>query len=311
MRRLVFALIAAMAASLSLARSEPMHAPHCGSVVANGARLHYMEQGRGPTVIFVHGSISDYTYWQAQIPAFAARYHVIAYSRRYNFPNDNPARPGYSAAGDAEDLVGLIRTLHLGPVFVVGHSYGALTALFLAQHHPELVRAAVLAEPPAVSLLRSLHDKPAAGQAMYADILKRLVAPMKTAFAAGDSEAGVAAFIDYMFADPHAWAGFSLADKAETIRDAHEWDVMMTTGELFPEITPDQVRAIHTPMLLMSGGRSYPFLAMTDNELAYLLPRNRRIVFADAGHQMWLKHPDECRKDAEAFFAENGGPAVD
>lgn len=310
MRRLVLALIAALAVSPST-QAEPMHAPHYGSVVVDGARLHYMEQGRGPTVIFVHGSISDYTYWQGQIPAFAARYHVIAYSRRYNFPNDNPAQPGYSAVADAEDLAGLIKAQHLGSVFIVGHSYGALTALFLAQRHPELVRAAVLAEPPAVSLLGSLHDKPAAGQAMYADIRKRLVEPMKTAFAAGDTEAGVATFIDYMFADPHAWEGFSLADKAETIRDAHEWDVMITTGELFPEITPDQVRAIRTPMLLMSGGRSYPFLAMTDSELAYLLPRNRRIVFADAGHQMWLKHPDECRKDAEAFFAENGGPAGD
>jgi pimeloyl-ACP methyl ester carboxylesterase len=260
-------------------------------------------------VIFVHGSISDYTYWQGQIPAFAARYHVIAYSRRYNFPNDNPARAHYSAVADAEDLAGLIKAQHLGPVFVVGHSYGALTALFLAQRHPELVRAAVLAEPPAVSLLSSLHDKPAAGQAMYADIQERLVAPMKTAFAAGDTEAGVATFIDYVFADPHAWHGFSLADKAETIRDAHEWDVVMTAGELFPEITPDQVRAIRTPMLLMSGGRSYPFLAMIDSELAYLLPHNRRIIYGDAGHQMWLKHPDECRKDAEAFFAENGGPA--
>jgi pimeloyl-ACP methyl ester carboxylesterase len=36
---------------------------------------------------------------------------------------------------------------------VVGHSYGALTALFLAAWHPELIRRLVLCEAPAVSLL--------------------------------------------------------------------------------------------------------------------------------------------------------------
>ena len=308
MRGFALTVVGALAAS-TFAFAEPMHAPHYGSVVVNGARLHFMEQGHGPTVILVHGGLGDYTYWQGQIPALAERYHVIAYSRRYDFPNDNPPIAGYSAVVDSEDLAALIRQLHLGPVYVVGHSYGALTALFLARRHPDLLRAAVLAEAPAMSLLPSLHDKREQGRAMYADVQERLVGPVKAAFAVGDTERGVAAFIDYVFASPHAWSDFSLKDKAETIRDAHEWDVMIPSGELFPEITSAQVHEIQTPVLLMSGGQSYPFLAMIDNELAYLLPHNRRIIYADAGHQMWLKHPEECRKDAEAFFAENGGPA--
>jgi hypothetical protein len=28
----------------------------------------------------------------------------------------------------------------------------------------------------------------------------------------------------------------------------------------------------------------------------------RNIMFADAGHQMWLQHPVKCRDDVEAFF---------
>jgi pimeloyl-ACP methyl ester carboxylesterase len=115
-RRFALVLAIALAATSALAVAASMRAPHYGSVVANGVRLHVMEQGHGPTVIFVHGSLSDYTYWQGQIPAFAARYHVIGYSRRYNFPDDNPARRGYSAIVDAEDLAALIRVRRLGPV---------------------------------------------------------------------------------------------------------------------------------------------------------------------------------------------------
>lgn len=302
--------VVAIGAAFFFAGSGTAGGPEFRSAdIGHGIRLHYVEQGQGPTVIFVHGSLSDYDYWQDQVGPFAARYQVIAYSRRYDFPNSNPARSGYSAVADAEDLAGLIETLHLGKVFIVGHSYGALTALFFAIEHPELVRAMVLAEPPAVSLLRRLPPEQAAtGKAMFADIETRMVAPMHRAFAAGDVEGGVGAFIDYVFADARAWQTMSVAAKTQTMRDAREWEVMMTTGTLFPNLDPQALHSLRVPILLLSGGKSYPFLAMTDEELARLLPNARRVVFADSGHQMWFKHPRECRQDAEAFFAEHSGP---
>src|SRR5215467_16408863 len=43
--------------------------------------------------------------------------------------------------------------IRLGPAHLIGHSYGALTALYMAYQHPELVRTLVLGEPPVMSLL--------------------------------------------------------------------------------------------------------------------------------------------------------------
>src|SRR5580692_12513552 len=108
--------------------------------IGHGLALHYVEQGTGTPLIFVHGSLSDGGYWADQIGPFAKHYRAIAYSRRYNYPNVNPVRRGYSAVVDAEDLAAFIHTLHLGKVVVIGHSYGALTGLFLAARHPEMVR---------------------------------------------------------------------------------------------------------------------------------------------------------------------------
>ncbi|MGC2744194.1 MAG: alpha/beta fold hydrolase, partial [Candidatus Angelobacter sp.] len=118
----------------------------CRVILNNGIELHYVERGTGVPVVFVHGSLGDGGYWTDQVNAFAAAgYRAIAYSRRYSPPNHNKAQPGYSAVVDAEDLAALITKLRLGRVHVVGHSYGALTALFLASRHPELVRTLVLA----------------------------------------------------------------------------------------------------------------------------------------------------------------------
>lgn len=168
--------------------------------IGDGIRLHYEERGSGTPIIFVHGSLSDYTYWQQQMEPFATKYRAIVYSRRYNFPNSNPAQSGYSAIMDADDLARLVRTLGLGKIVVIGHSYGALTALFFATRHPELVSAMVLAEPPVISLLNHLSEQRSAeGNAMFQDIQTHMVAPMKVAFAKGDRTRE----------SPHSWTTFS------------------------------------------------------------------------------------------------------
>jgi len=276
--------------------------------VANRIKLHYVERGKGTPVVFVHGSLSDFTYWQDQLIPFAAKHRAIAYSRRYNFPNSNPTITGYSAIVDADDLASLIKRLGLGKVTVIGHSYGALTALFLATRHPELVRSLILAEAPAVSLLTRLPgDDAKVGNAMFADIQERMVAPMKAAFHKGDGDAGIRVFMAYVFNDPQAWDKMSGSARQETLRDAREWDVMMTRGTLFPNIEPDAIRGIKVPVLLLSGEKSYPILSLIDEELARLLRNNQRVIVRGAGHQMWFQQPERCRTVVEEFLRRNEG----
>ena len=273
-------------------------------VIRDGVELHYEERGDGTPLIFVHGSLSDGSYWHDQLAPFAqAGFHVIAYSRRYNFPNTNKARPGYSAVVDADDLAALIQKLHLGKVDVVGHSYGALTALFLAVRNPELVRRLVLCEAPAVSLLGHLPgNQSAIGKQTLADIQARMVKPMQAAFRKGEEEEGVRVFIDYVMRNPQAWDNMSKAAHEETLKNVREWNVMMTSGELFPNLDPKAVRNIHAPVLILSGEKSYPFLGLIDQELARLLPDNRRIILPGATHQMWFEQLAECRKDVLEFL---------
>lgn len=298
------AVVAALAAATSVCARTPAAVRFGAADIGKGVVLHYAEAGSGAPVVFVHGSLSDMTYWKAQVEAFGRHYRAIAYSRRYNWPNHNRPVPGYSAITDARDLAGLIHALHLGKVYIVGHSYGALTALYLAIEHPNLVRAMILAEPPAVPLLEDVQGADhARAQAMYADIEQRMVAPMRRDFRAGRREAGVADFIDYVLADPRAWTGkFTASDREATLRDAHEWDVMMRSGTLFPPLSARQVAGIRVPTLVMSGGSSYPFLLVIDGYLAAHIPHAQAVTYPGANHQMWMQRPAEARTATEAFF---------
>ncbi len=98
-----------------------------------GIELHYIEQGRGEPLILLHGGQGDYRSWEPQMKALSPQYRFISYSRRYNYPNNNPLTERYhSAYTEADDLAVLIRKLGLGRVHLVGTSIEALTALVLA-----------------------------------------------------------------------------------------------------------------------------------------------------------------------------------
>src|SRR5215470_4103630 len=92
-----------------------------------------------------------------QIESFAQKFHVVSYSRRYTYPNQWPGDvEDNSLTNNATDSAELIiKRLDLGPAHLIGHSYGALTALYMAYQHPELVRTLVLGEPPVMSLLEN------------------------------------------------------------------------------------------------------------------------------------------------------------
>ncbi len=180
----------APAQPIETARKQP-HQPK--KVGVNGVELHYLEQGEGTSVLFVHGGLDDYRYWKSQMEPFSQRFRVIAYSRRYNYPNNNPiTRSDHSAIVEADDLAALIKSLKLGRVHVVGASYGAYTALFLALRHPEMVRTLILAEAP---VLRLLRDKPQ-GLALYEEFITKLWKPAGEAFRAGDKEQALRITID-------------------------------------------------------------------------------------------------------------------
>src|SRR5215813_5955180 len=95
-----------------------------GKVTVNGLSFGYIEQGTGPTVVLVHGSVSDYREWSLQMAPLAEHYHVFAYSRRHHWPNLPPGKDAdASVERQAEDLAAIIKSKELAPVHIVGHSF--------------------------------------------------------------------------------------------------------------------------------------------------------------------------------------------
>jgi pimeloyl-ACP methyl ester carboxylesterase len=128
-------------------------------VLDSGLRLHYQQVGQGPDVVMVHGITGNLAVWHLHIvPALSDRWRLLTYDLRGHGYSGAPPS-GYSPDDMATDLLGLLDGLELERPAVVGHSYGADIALYLAARHPDRVRQVIAIEPalPVLEQLRA-HD---------------------------------------------------------------------------------------------------------------------------------------------------------
>src|SRR6266567_6310863 len=120
-----------------------------------GAQLSYEVTGSGPLLILIPGASGVGEVFRPLTPHLSAQYQVVTYDRR-GFSRsslDGPQDSAHRLATDADDVRRLIEHLTGQPAIVFGNSSGALVALEVISHAPELVQTVVAHEPPAVALL--------------------------------------------------------------------------------------------------------------------------------------------------------------
>ena len=112
----------------------------------DGATVSYDAYGAGPALVLVHGGFSDHrTNWEFVKPLFAKQFTVYAIARRGRGETD--ATVGHNLEDESRDVLAVIRAIG-EPVYLLGHSYGAQTALAAAAQAAGSVRKLVLYEPP-------------------------------------------------------------------------------------------------------------------------------------------------------------------
>ena len=112
------------------------------TVTANGIEIAYEEHGGGDeTLVLVNGLADVKESWEAQVPAFAERYRVIAYDNRGLGGSSAPPGP-YTTAQMAEDLHGLVEALGLDRFHLVGTSMGGMIGQEYAIAHADRLRSA-------------------------------------------------------------------------------------------------------------------------------------------------------------------------
>jgi pimeloyl-ACP methyl ester carboxylesterase len=203
--------------------------------------------------------------------------------RQHAYPNqwfgDNDEEADYgSIPNNAADLAELImKKLDLAPAHLIGHSYGAFTALYLAYKHPELVRTLVLGEPPVIPLLDTREI-----DALRENAFK----PTLEAIRLGQREKAVKIFLDGVMGKEGFFDQVPLHARALIMDNAKSLGAEL--GSSFPSFTCEAAQRITVPTLLVIGELSPKFLHHVIDILARCMPNTSQITIPEVSHDLGL-----------------------
>ena len=156
---------------------------------ANGYRIHYLDEGEGEVVVFLHGSgpgASGHSNFKGNYPALVeAGYRCIVPDHiGYGF-SDKPDDVEHPLSFFVECILQTLDCAGVQKCTVVGNSLGGAIALGLALDYPERVEKLVLMAPGGLSELHEYQQMPGmqkvfqvfgSGQAVTHEVMKDLFA---------------------------------------------------------------------------------------------------------------------------------------
>lgn len=270
-----------------------------GTMVKVGELELFVEEAGTPSgqpTVFLHGGLGlDHTYLRAfdRLPDR----RLIYFDQRANGRSTGGLSDDVTMATLAADVVALSQTLGLGPVDVIGHSYGGFVALEMALRHPDAVRRLVL--------LGTIPGYTEEYSAQVQEQVTRLdPSPEVRAAMAMDPESSeafgemlVALLPLYVYSiDPSVLAAglsetrYNIDALRMGLGASREWDV---TAEL---------DGIHAPTLVMCGRHDFICPAGQSEVMAQRIPDARLAVFEQSGHFPWLEEPDEFWASLDSFL---------
>ena len=258
------------------------------------------------------------------LPAHLARADVVPVLDRFRCHLVNAPGSGRSSAPVTEDgydleaIVGFFEAwrtaVGLGPVTVMGHSWGGLVGAAWAAYHPEGVRwlividgyagagsvAAAEVEAEQHRALDRIRDRPwfAAAWRLWEGALDR------KDLSEQDHADIFAAILPFYFADPDDPMSLAHIDR---VRREQRWHVPVGEAWTGPREDADYrplLAGIRCPALVMVGEHDWLCGPVWNRALAAAIPGARLVEFAGVGHLPQYEAPAAFRAAIDAWLGE-------
>ena len=254
----------------------------------NGVSLNYLQRGRGPAVILLHGFPLDNRMWQAQAEALSDRYRVIAPDFR-GFGKSMSTDP-FAIELLADDVHGLIQSVSAAPAVVAGLSMGGYVALAYVRKYAATLRGLVLLDTKAAA------DTPEAkeGRGKMIELVRA-----KGAVAVGDAMQPKLVSPDTVKNKPAIVKRLrEMTDKCPPLTVEHALEAMRDR----PDLT-SLLPTIRTPTLLVVGDADSITPPSVAEEMHQAIPGSQIAVIRGSGHMAPMEQPEQVSAAMRRFLA--------
>ena len=237
------------------------------TISKDGTCIAYWRSGSGPPLLLVHGTTADHSRWARLLPELERHFTVYAMDRRGRGGSGDAA--AYAIAREFEDTAAVVEAIG-EPVFLLGHSYGAVCSLEAALL-TDRVRKLILYEPPLP--IGAAFYPPGAPERIQALV------------DAGDLEGALETFFRDVVRMPAA--------ELAAYRQLPAWKVRVALAPTIPRelvlergytFRPEQFEGFTVPTLLLAGGESAPVFRQAIHTLHGALPNSELAVLPGQRH---------------------------
>lgn len=260
-----------------------------GILEVNGAKLYHEVQGSGPSVLFISGATGDAGHFERVAELLADEFTVVTYDRRANSRSPRPVGwESTSTEEQSDDAAALIEASGLAPAAIFGTSGAAIISLDLVIRHPDLLRGAILHEPPMMVGMSNPEAVMGAAQQV-----------VEGGMQSGGPRGGLEAFLKFVAGDE----AFENLDPELRERMLGNAETFFGTelGVLEP-YRPDEatLAAVEVPVRVMVGTDSAPFFGEAARWLADRL--NVELERLPGGHAPYFDRPEEMADAIRPFL---------
>lgn len=256
----------------------------------DGTPIAYQRSGVGSPFVLVHGTGGTYTRWTPILPALETHFSVYAIDRRGR--GESGDADTYAHAREFEDIAAVVDSIG-EPVYLLGHSFGAICSLEAALLTPNL-RKLILYEPPT----------PVRGVQIYPE---GLVDRLQTLLDGGDREGVLTTFFREVVKMP--------SHEFDLFRASPAWSARVAAAHTLPRelrvaeryrFEPERFTNLTIPTLLLLGGDSPDFFKAAIEAVATALPNSRVVVLPGQQHIAIDTAPTLFGREVLAFLSTPG-----
>ena len=260
------------------------------SLSSDTVALHARVLGTGFPIVVLHGVFGSGDNWGTFGKELAQHYQVHLLDLRNH--GRSPHADAFDYAHMAADVVAYLDAQKIATCFLIGHSMGGKTAMWVAALAPGMIKKAMIVDiaPRGYPAHHSLYI--AGMRAVHPATLSNR-AEAETRMAAHVADAGIRSFL--------------LKNLGRSANGGFEWkhnlDVIVRDIDYVGRSLPQEAQ-IAQPILFVSGGLSDYILPSDDKEILTRFPLGKVETIAGAGHWVQVDKPNELLQLALAFFGD-------
>ena len=254
----------------------------------NGAEIEYQISGQGPSIVLVHGAISDRRAWAPVSKLLAADFRVYAYTQRYygtgGWLDDGS---GFQRQAHINDLITFVESLGTGPVHLVTRSYGGYVGAHAVHRRPELFKSVVHFEPAITDHIKNLPSFENA----WKEFLQQM-SPVSAALRQGDNSSAALRFIEVVYRMPENSAESTIQTSTLTmIRENGRTVNPFFKMKAIDPLICDDLKEIDIPHLIVDGENTHVWFAMATEQMDKCLASSKNITMEGVNHDGIMRKP--------------------